>query len=746
MVSSSKPALKVAVLASLVALPFMFGANCTPPLGPAGDPAGSPLPAGTGTDASGAPIRRPPTASDPITLSANKSVVVTGLNQATHQVITLKIIAPSDIDPSFFIIRIAQVLDANGNVLFEAASANDVAPAQFGTLGPLQEDLTFTYTPPELVVEPLKVLIGLSAPAPADNAKATTSAQAIPGEIVLATFTIEVLPPDSVLRVSARAFPRSITVDGNGGPSATTTTLRAEVSGGKLIPGTLYEVFWTAQGLPLTPAGTFETLVLDDTDNNGLDDAIVAERAVTANELAALTGTTGEMLLNVTARDQTGLQINDVVSVVVNPALTVAATMTPEVFVGDGELRTMLAANVSGGAGAYEFQWSSDPVIPGLFDEVDTTAQQISVRARDLGDQQVSFTVVVTDGAGNTASALARRGGGDPNDPPPPVPDDLVVSIATPPTCSVVGGTMVLDGVVSGGVAPLTFQWSAACGSFTDATAEDTTWTAPADGQTCSMTFTATDKNGLSRSQTIAVTTAAPIVSFVAAGSDTDPETVVAADADGHQVQVALSLPPGCALQTPVTVDVVDLGTGTATVGADYTALAVPTTVTFPAGSVNGDTQAVDVILADDPIVEGPETIRLGLTNATGGAVLGSTVEHAVTITDDDQAVLTIADASAVEGGTMDFIVSLSAPSSQDVSVFAATSPGTAGAADYTSNAQVITFVPGGPLTLPFSVTTLADDLNEGDETFYVNLMSASGATVADGQGVGTIVDDDLPP
>src|SRR5690606_3579022 len=102
------------------------------------------------------------------------------------------------------------------------------------------------------------------------------------------------------------------------------------------------------------------------------------------------------------------------------------------------------------------------PVIPGLFDEVDTTAQFISFRARDVLDLQVAFAVEVTDAAGNTVTAVARRGGGEDPNPPAPIPGQLVVSIASPPTCAVINGTFALDGVVAGGVEPLDYAWTGA--------------------------------------------------------------------------------------------------------------------------------------------------------------------------------------------------------------------------------------------------------------------------------------------
>ncbi len=44
------------------------------------------------------------------------------------------------------------------------------------------------------------------------------------------------------------------------------------------------------------------------------------------------------------------------------------------------------------------------------------------------------------------------------------------------------------------------------------------------------------------------------------------------------------------------------------------------------------------------------------------------------------------------------------------------------------------------------TITTCGDTLDEADETFNVNLTSPGGATIADGLGVATIVDDDNEP
>lgn len=110
---------------------------------------------------------------------------------------------------------------------------------------------------------------------------------------------------------------------------------------------------------------------------------------------------------------------------------------------------------------------------------------------------------------------------------------------------------------------------------------------------------------------------------------------------------------------------------------------------------------------------------------------------------------LTINDLSITEGnaGTSiaTFNVALSAVSSQTVTVNYATANNTASAGtDYVAASGTLTFAPGQQ-SQPISITINGDTTFEPNESFDVNLSSAANATIADSQGVGTIVDDDPP-
>lgn len=91
------------------------------------------------------------------------------------------------------------------------------------------------------------------------------------------------------------------------------------------------------------------------------------------------------------------------------------------------------------------------------------------------------------------------------------------------------------------------------------------------------------------------------------------------------------------------------------------------------------------------------------------------------------------------------FTVTLDRPApSGGASVTASTANGTATApADYEARTGVTVTVPAGATTAQFTVQVKGDVVDEPNETFSVNLTSPTGMTVADGQGIGTIVDDD---
>ena len=119
-------------------------------------------------------------------------------------------------------------------------------------------------------------------------------------------------------------------------------------------------------------------------------------------------------------------------------------------------------------------------------------------------------------------------------------------------------------------------------------------------------------------------------------------------------------------------------------------------------------------------------------------------------LNNDAAPTLSINDVTQPEGnaGTSNavFTVTLSAPSALPITAHYSTADGTAtGGVDYLPTFGTLTFAPG-VTTQTISVPIIGDTLNEDNETFFVNLFSASIATIQRIQGIGTIVDDDPVP
>nr|WP_232786762.1 Calx-beta domain-containing protein [Mycolicibacterium aurum] len=108
---------------------------------------------------------------------------------------------------------------------------------------------------------------------------------------------------------------------------------------------------------------------------------------------------------------------------------------------------------------------------------------------------------------------------------------------------------------------------------------------------------------------------------------------------------------------------------------------------------------------------------------------------------------ISIADLAVAEGNGdhahFMFVVTLSKPSTQPVTVRYTTSNGTAIAGtDYTASSGVIEFA-AGVTSRTVHVDIIGDTLAESNETFTVTLSSPTGATIADGSAIGTITNDD---
>ncbi|HUE74169.1 MAG TPA: Calx-beta domain-containing protein [Pirellulaceae bacterium] len=108
---------------------------------------------------------------------------------------------------------------------------------------------------------------------------------------------------------------------------------------------------------------------------------------------------------------------------------------------------------------------------------------------------------------------------------------------------------------------------------------------------------------------------------------------------------------------------------------------------------------------------------------------------------------LSINDVSMTEGNsgstTATFTVTRFGDTTQEVTVSYATADGTATAgSDYQAVSGTLTILAGQTIGM-ISVPVSGDRVAEANETFFMNLGNATNATIADDQGVGTIVDDE---
>ena len=170
-------------------------------------------------------------------------------------------------------------------------------------------------------------------------------------------------------------------------------------------------------------------------------------------------------------------------------------------------------------------------------------------------------------------------------------------------------------------------------------------------------------------------------------------------------------------------------------------------TVTFGSGQT---TQTINVATIEDVFDEANETFWLQLTSSVGAQVVDSTAEGQI-LDDDPLPILSIGDATAVEGEWAVFTVRIDAPSGRDVTATYAPSPNpsaddpTTAGIDF-SVAPGILRIPRGTTETTIEVETYTDADAEHDEAFLVRLGNPGNAEIGDGTGQGIIFDSNGEP
>lgn len=170
-----------------------------------------------------------------------------------------------------------------------------------------------------------------------------------------------------------------------------------------------------------------------------------------------------------------------------------------------------------------------------------------------------------------------------------------------------------------------------------------------------------------------------------------------------------------------------------------------PTTssLTFLPGET---TKNILVPIVNDSINEFNEHFNLNLYHPTNASILKR--QGVASITDSDpEPTLSVNNLNVLEGNSgtaaAEFTVALSSQSGKLVSLNYATADGTATSGqDYAATSGVLN-IGAGNATKKIAVTVNGDTTDEANETLFLNLTSPLHASIADSQGIATIVDDD---
>lgn len=194
---------------------------------------------------------------------------------------------------------------------------------------------------------------------------------------------------------------------------------------------------------------------------------------------------------------------------------------------------------------------------------------------------------------------------------------------------------------------------------------------------------------------------------------------------------------------------------GTAVAGLDFSSPVTAGTAGALNGNLAANRSARSFTLSGISLPNGSEIMLRWSDPDNAGADHGLAIDD-VSVTPHgsgpQQTTLSINDASIDEGNsgssTLNFTVSLSQPApAGGVSFAIATADGTATApSDYTAQSLSGQLIPAGSSSYTFTVSINGDTTAEPNETLRVLLSNAVNAVIADGEGVGTLVNDDALP
>ena len=339
---------------------------------------------------------------------------------------------------------------------------------------------------------------------------------------------------------------------------------------------------------------------------------------------------------------------------------------------------------------------------------------------------------------------------------------------ATPPAITVGNATAVTEGAQASfnisldkqstdtvTVVVSTADDTAEAGSDYTAVSSQTVTFNPGETQK-TVTVQTTQETDIENTETFFLNASSPTNATIAdaqgIGTINDDDTVTpdltinnpAAVAEGGVIDFTVSLNEA-ATQT-VTVDFATAADGSpnaATSGSDFTPNSG--TLTFNVGETS---KTISVQTIDDPNQESAETFAVNLSNISGAVLADASGTGTISDNDSVTPALSIDDVSGDEGTSLTFTVTLSPAANSAVTVNYSTESdngpnGATAGDDFTAVSNGSLTFNAGETSKTVSITTIDDPDVEGDELFNVLLNNASGATIADGSGQGTIVNND---